>query len=371
MAQQQQQQFAKVYEDGWDDSLDGQEETGELDGAAAATPATVAPKSVAPIVQCAAAPAPALPISPPPAPLPTPAPMAVAAPTPQPPAAAAAQAQKLAPWPARDRAGLYPALFSRSALFQVGRGKRAEGGAGPAPTPKSVACQGEHELTATGPRLSMRDKAVWEFALDRARAAGQIGVEFELSARACALALGATKDRSSETLRRVRESLKRLAATTLAYELSTGEKGSCKLLGTSRRDGKACVVALDPDLGGLLEADFLFATDSRRRVGLPSDLAKWLHDFHSTHEQFDGAFSLQTLRGLCGFEAQEGHFPSQLEAALQAVKQAAPGLLADFQLAKPTAKADSWKASVTRGEEVVNFEMPEREWRKRGRRPNL
>ncbi len=301
------------------------------------------------------------------APKPVPAPSAPAAGQHLPQGTAAQTA--LAAWPARDRVGLYPALFSRSALFQVGRGARVKTAA--PPRPRQVACQGEHELSATGPRLSMRDKAAWEFALDRARGAGLIGAQFELPLRSCALALGATKDRSAATLRRVRESLERLAATTLDYKLSTGEKGSFRLLATAQMRGKVFVAALDPKLGALLEADFLFQSEGKRRRGLGSDMAKWLHDFHSTHEQFDGAFALDTLRGLCGFEAQEGHFPSQLKAALQAVKEAAPGVLADFQIAKPAAKSGKWKASVTRGEEVVPFEMPEREWRKRRGRPNL
>jgi hypothetical protein len=356
----QKQQFEKIYEDGWDDSP-----AGDAEGSGAREPRSAPLSKVAPLA-LAAVPtsAPALTVAPS-LNVAAPAPAAQTASVPPP------QGQQLAPWPARDRAGLYPALFSRSALFQVGRGKRLKGGEAPAPAPRAVACQGGHELSATGPRLSMRDKAVWEFALDRARAAGQIGVEFELSARACALALGASKDRSSETLRRVRESLDRLATTTLGYELSTGEKGSCKLLASSRRDGKACVVALDPKLGALLEADFLFKLDAPRRAGLGSDLAKWLHDFHSTHEQFDGAFSVETLRGLCGYEAQPGHFSGELQAAMRALAEAAPKLLAAFHVAKPSAKAGSWKASVTRGEEVVSYEMPEREWRKRGRRPNL
>lgn len=351
----QKQQFAKIYEDGWDDSKDGQEETGELDGSATATPSTVAPKPVAPTDQCAAAPAPALLISLPPAP------MAVAVPTPQPPAAAAAPAQKLAQWPARDRAGLYPALFSRSALFQVGKGRRDA----PWRATRTVACQGEHKLEATGPRLSMRDKAVWEFAIDRARAAGQIGEEFELPLRACALALGATKDRSSKTLDRVYASLERLASTTLDFKFATGESGSCKLLARAAMRGKACVVALDPALGALLAADFLFLIDAGRRQKLGSDVAKWLHDFHSTHEQLDGAFLLGTLRKLCGYEGQEGHFSGQLAAALKDAQTSAPGVVAGFQVSKPKAKADAWKVSVVRGDDAASFEMPERAWRAR------
>lgn len=282
------------------------------------------------------------------------------------PAQAAAQGSTVAPqalaaWPPRDRAGLYPSLFSRSALFQVGKGKRDA----PWRPTRKIQCQGEHKLEATGPRLSMRDKAVWEFAIDRARAAGQIGEEFELPLRACALALGATKDRSSKTLDRVYASLERLASTTLDFKFATGESGSCKLLARAAMRGKACVVALDPALGALLAADFLFLIDAGRRQKLGSDVAKWLHDFHSTHEQLDGAFLLGTLRKLCGYEGQEGHFSGQLVAALKDAKTSAPGVVAGFQVSKPKAKADAWKVSIVRGDDAASFEMPERAWRAR------
>lgn len=269
--------------------------------------------------------------------------------------------QVLAAWPPRDRVGLYPSLFSRSALFQVGKGKRDA----PWRATRTVACQGEHELEATGPRLSTRDKAVWEFAIDSARVAGQIGEEFELPLRACALALGATKDRSSKSLDRVFESLGRLAGTQLNFKFATGESGSCKLLARAAMRGKACVVALDPAFGALLAADFLFKIDTARRRTLGSDVAKWLHDFHSTHEQFDGAFLVGTLRKLCGYEAQEGHFSGRLVAALEDAKALAPGIVAGFEVSKPKAKADAWKLSVARGDDAASFEMPERAWRAR------
>lgn len=269
--------------------------------------------------------------------------------------------QALAAWPPRDRVGLYPSLFSRSALFQVGRGKRGARW----PATRKVACQGEHELEATGPRLSTRDKAVWEFAIDRARAAGQIGEEFELPLRACALALGAKKDRSSKSLDRVFESLERLASTQLDFKFASGESGSCKLLARAAMRGKACVVALDPALGALLAADFLFEIDVARRQKLGSDIAKWLHDFHSTHEQFDGTFLVGTLRELCGYEAQEGHFSGQLVAALNDAKASAPGIVAGFEVSKPKAKAGAWKVSVARGDAAARFEMPERARRAR------
>jgi hypothetical protein len=282
------------------------------------------------------------------------------------PAQAAAQGSTVAPqalaaWPPRDRAGLYPSLFSRSALFQVGKGKRDA----PWRPTRKIQCQGEHALEATGPRLSMRDKAVWEFAIDRARAAGQIGEEFELPLRACALALGAKKDRSSKTLDRVYDSLQRLASTTLDFKFATGESGSCKLLARAAMRGKACVVALDPAIGALLAADFLFMIDAARRQKLGSDVAKWLHDFHSTHEQLDGAFLVGTLRKLCGYEGQEGHFSGQLAAALEDAKTSAPGIVAAFQVSKAKAKADAWKVSVVRGDGAASFEMPERAWRAR------
>lgn len=294
------------------------------------------------------------------------APSAAALPTGPVPATAPAQGsnaagQALAAWPPRHRVGLYPSLFSRSALFQVGKGKRDT----PWRATRTVACQGGHELVATGPRLSMRDKAVWEFALDRARAAGQIGEEFELPLRACALALGATKDRSSKTLDRVFESLERLASTQLDFKFATGESGSCKLLARAAMRGKACVAAFDPALGALLGADFLFKIDAARRRTLGSDIAKWVHDFHSTHEQFDGAFLIGTLRELCGYEAQAGHFSGQLVAALEDAKARAPGIVDGFEVSKPKAKADAWKVSIMRGDDAASFEMPERAWRAR------
>ena len=262
----------------------------------------------------------------------------------------------LADWPRKHRAGLYPALFSRSALFQVGRGMAAGVGK------RKVECQGDNDLFATGPRLSMRDKAVWERAHDQARANGDIGCEFELSLRAMAKALGAKDGRSGPTLRRLFDSLVRLADTALEFELTSGASGACKLLKVAAMRDEACVVSLDPDLGALLSADYLFELDIVRRQTLKLDLSKWLHDFHSTHKQFDGAFSLKTLAALCGYEATGGHFSSHLRAALNEAQTVAPGIVEGFNIERISVEAKKWRAAVTRGAEVVKFEMPGREW---------
>lgn len=109
---------------------------------------------------------------------------------------------------------LIPALMSRSALFSAGTG------AGQQAQPERVtACYSPYALRLEGPRLTMRDKAVWECFLRAAFDHGFADEQFVIAPSGIARALG-----GSGTSRGQRASLKALGAWHRRASSTNGTK---------------------------------------------------------------------------------------------------------------------------------------------------
>lgn len=347
------QKFSPTYPDNWDD-MEAEPAAADAPGAVASAAAAAHPvQSVAPSIQAPS-------IQPPAAVAVAVAVAAAATPAPAAPMPKLGAAPVAIPRPEwLDRV---PGLLARSAVFQVGRA-----GAGFERAP--LACYGNgYSAIFEGPRLGMRDKRIWEVALRAAKDEGFAGAEFSLSASAIAKAIGA-RDSGLE-LRRIADALSRLAAARIEYAVPGGGGGSAALLGSARKASSGWRVSMDPGLIPLLGEDKQFRMDVPRRERLSSDLAKWMHDFMSTHESgFEVGFSLAKLAELCGWRGEAGHFPSSLQEALAELVQLCPELVAGFEIKRARRESRTWRARVDKGAESECFEVPAKRARAKADKP--
>lgn len=255
--------------------------------------------------------------------------------------------------------GRFPGLFARSAIFGVG-----QVGAEPDMLGSELACYGEgYCVIYDGPRLGMRDKRVWEIALRAAKAEGFAGGEIALSASDIAKELGISD--SGPDLTRVAESLKRLARAKIAYRVP-GATGIANMLGSARKASSGWRISIDPGLVPALDWDGQFLMNTIRRERLSSDLARWLHDFVSTHAAgFQAGFKLSELADLCAWRAQRRRFPAALEQALAELSMKCPELVVGFEIQRKKRSSESWRARVDRGLEKESFRTPAKERRPR------
>lgn len=306
------------------------------------------------------APAPALPsaalLSMParaPAPTPTPA----AAPTPAPIATAQPIASERFGWvsiPHRKNPMNFPGFIARSAMFRASSSHDAFD----QPTKvKAAGCS----LTLSGPRLGMRDKHVWETAIQVAKErAANVGDAFQIELRDFARRMGMA-NRNCRALDSIWESLERLALARVEFEIaaSKGAGSPCKgigsLLATAFRSEGRILLRLNPDFAlPALLGDKQFLFDQARRAKLPTSLAQWAHDYFSTHKTAP-EIDLLYLRGLCGYDGPERNFPGKLRGAMESLVETAPELIASFEIADTDRCSDSWKLTVAFGAEKPSF----------------
>lgn len=255
---------------------------------------------------------------------------------------------------------LFPAIFSRSALFRV------SGADDPARAPNAsdpavvVEAQGGVNLRLKGPWPRMRDKAVWEVALEMAKASPDAAAPIPVSLSQFAARLGYA-DKGSDNLEWIWTSLRRLSFCQVEFDLpsSPGPRLVGKLLAAARETQFGKEIEIAPAFAArLLDEDFQFAIDRSRRATLSTALARWLHDFLSTHSSQSRPFDVPYLRALCGYGGEKKRFPSELEIALGELARKAPGILASYAFAKPTRSSDGWTVSLVCGAEKRRFEQP-------------
>lgn len=255
---------------------------------------------------------------------------------------------------------LFPALFCRSALFRVsGADDPATEPDGTAPA-IAIAAQGGVDMMLRGPWPRMRDKAVWEVALEMAKASPNAAAPIPVNLSQFADRLGYA-DRGSDTLEWIWTSLRRLSHCEVEFDspLSSGPRIVGRLLGAAREAPSGKEIEIDSALAPrLLSEDFQFAIDRERRATLSTSLARWLHDFLSTHSSQSRPFGVPYLRTLCGYGGENKRFPRELERALSELVQKAPELLARYLFEKPTRSSDGWTVFLTCGEEKRRFEQP-------------
>lgn len=273
------------------------------------------------------------------------------APPEQPSTATASAATPPIALPLRSKPDQYPAFMARGALFSA-----SKHGA-PLPQSAPLKAQGSYALRASGPRLSMRDKAAWEAAMQVAKECEDASQDIPISLADLARRMGA-QEANGAAYASIRASLDRLAQTDVEVTLN-GRVHAGKLLAMAQVKGRACFIRLDLPLSlAILEDDFQFKINSVRRRSLNSSLAQWLHDFVSTHSAYGGKLTVAYLRELCGFEGQAKRFPSLLSAALLELAAKAPELVAGHAFNKVGQSSDKWELNIQRGSEAPSFSRP-------------
>ena len=254
------------------------------------------------------------------------------------------------PIPFKDKPGHYPALFHRSTLFGVARADAAS-----IRTGEGVKAQGEYDLVASGPRLTLHDKSVWEALVDIAKEqdhdlAKPLRTSLSEVARRCG-----AKFTGSRVTKAVSDGIQRMCMTSLTVRLGGAGIVSGRLLAGFTSDSHGTSIHFDPGLAtALLGSDLNFKIDAARRRSLDTALAQWLHDFISTHGE-GRSITLGYLRELAGFEANAKRFPANLNAAILDLKEHAPGLVLGFSITKSTRSSDHWTLSIQRGPEAPSF----------------
>lgn len=255
--------------------------------------------------------------------------------------------------PHKDRPRNFPGFIARSAMFRASNTNEYFA------QPTHVRAQG-CKLMLSGPKLGMRDKLVWETAIQIAKErAANIGEPFEIELRDFARRMGST-NHCGRALASIWESLERLTRCRVEFEIGDACKGIGSLISTALRSEGRLYLRLNPDfvLPALLgDKQFLF--DQSRRRALPFALSQWLHDFFSTHKQSKD-MDLLYLRELCGYDGSPRNFPGRLRSAMEALVAAAPGLVASFEIEDTGRCSDGWKLRVVLGHEKPSFLQAER-----------
>ena len=263
----------------------------------------------------------------------------------------------------------FPSLTARSSLFCASR-------IGSYNTDDSknetieLKCQGA-SLTYNGPRLDMHDKLVWETAVQIAKdRKAPVGTTFNISLRDFAARMG-WKNPSGTNLKWIWTSIKRLSRAHLEYKATPKDhkqsddnpdnssiEGVGNLIAGAQRRGDSYSIQICEHFSKFaFELDKQFLIQIKRRETLDGLLAKWLHDFLSTHTK-EQEFDICYLRELSGFTGRQKDFPTKLKLALEELKNNIPGLVANFDIQKTGKNSDDWKVIVHRGDEKPQFLLP-------------
>ena len=255
--------------------------------------------------------------------------------------------------PHRKLPNHFPAFMSRSALFKAGRSSTNLADSTELPAQGYV-------LRVQGPRLTMRDKQVWETAIQIAKeSADDLSSSFEIGLRDFARRMGST-DFNGKALAAIWASLQRLAEARIQFSIPGSCSGVGSMLSTAVKQGSRCYVRLNPDFAlAALAGDKQFKIHRDRRSKLAQALAQWLHDFFSTHS-VSRDLDLKYLRNLCGFDGRKRNFPEKLRLAMAELCAAAPELIASFSVEEIGWDGDAWILKVVKGSESPEFKLGER-----------
>lgn len=256
------------------------------------------------------------------------------------------------PFPLRDKPEYFPAFIARSAMFKAGRAKAKETTDG-----LHIEAQSGYHLSITGPRLTMRDKQVWEVAIQIAKeTSSDMCQAYEISLTDFARRMGLS-DRSAKTLTPIWSSLRKLCVVRIAFKLPSGHEGDGSLLATAAKVDDRFYLRVNPDFTWrALALDDQFRIQSARRCTLSTSVAQWLHDFLSTHTT-NIDFTVDYLRKLCGYTGPLRNFPKVLREALDELVSKVPVLVEAYAIDDSLRSSDRWIVRLTRGPEKPQFVM--------------
>jgi hypothetical protein len=166
------------------------------------------------------------------------------------------------------------------------------------------------------------------------------------------------QDTSHETLDGVWQRIKRLTRANIEFSLAGGGTKVGNLIdGAEHYPGRGYWIRMDV---GLTEAflmdDHQFRIQIARRESLSGALAKWLHDFLSTHEP--RSYTLPYLRQLSGYGGKKCEFPRDLRKALAELTKKIPQLARSFRIIQTGRDSDGWTVEIERGAEKPKFLAP-------------
>lgn len=216
-----------------------------------------------------------------------------------------------------------PDICLRSALFGVvrpGRRKFLKN--------ELLASQEGYEVRYTGERLDQGDLDVWQQVVHLCRDE-LMGTRAPISLYSILKAIGRNTGKSDYQW--LKQSLTRLRAH--AVQLRSGSRlyvGGLIDDWHLDEDTGAAYVRINPMLGRFFETDQYTLIDFQRRLSIGTQLARWLHDYYSTHAK-PYPVKVDTLRRLCGSETSAlREFRRNLRSALNELVQA--GLLLTWEI---------------------------------------
>ncbi len=250
--------------------------------------------------------------------------------------------------PHKRKLSHFPAFVSRSAMF---RASSSDGSHGPSTPVKAQGCV----LKVSGPKLDMRDKLVWETAVQLAKERAEDAWKpFEIELRDFARRMG-SKAFGGRNLKAIGASLARLAKCRVDFEIGESCKGVGALVATFAEEQGRFYIRMNPDfVVPALMGDKQFLMNRDRRAKLASGLAQWLHDFFSTHAQAR-AMDLGYLRELSGCDTPARNFPARLRKAMRQLEAAAPEVVSGFEVKKVGRRSARWILAITKGGEKPSF----------------
>jgi hypothetical protein len=260
------------------------------------------------------------------------------------------------PFPFSNKPDHFPAFFARSALFRTARGTR------PADREKTsefveVPAAG-CDLLADGPSLSIEDKRVYESVVRIAkRSIHDLNDPLTTSLRDLASEMG-MKGQGGRSLGWVADSLVRIGECDLKYRLMDRIPRQGKMFASVAISPSGVSLEFDPQF--ILPAfgiDKQFRIDTARRLKLAHPLARWLHDYLSTHS-VAADLTVGYLRGMCGYGARSSSFPQRLNDAMQELASHAPEIAFSHKLLRTGRSSDLWALQYVRGVEGPDFFNP-------------
>lgn len=263
------------------------------------------------------------------------------------------------PFPFGGKVAHFPAFASRGPLFRIGFASNAQPMASEEFVP--IKHQGRRKIEFSGQRLTIHDKGVWEAVVDIAKPTKQgIGGTHQIGLAEIARRVG-KKDDGGTTMNWIFDRLTRLANGKLRIALDDGTFHTGSLIRSLIRDKGNVSIRFDKTLMLIAFGQELqFRHNAARRSLLGTSLAKWLHDFYSSHTD-PIEFDLKYIRERCGYAGQAKHFPAQLIAAMEDIRARAPEVIKSYKIDSQRKKSDFWKLSVVKGDESPSFDDPEAE----------
>lgn len=187
----------------------------------------------------------------------------------------------------------------------------------------------QYKIMYRGEILNQADAEVWQMAVHDARKAAMIGVPVDFSLNAWCRTLNRTVN-DPRTNQSIINSMTRLqGAVLIVDDQEQGTVDTVNLIERFWRDTKTgrCTYTIHPKLGQYLRHDAT-EVDLWRKARLRTALAKWMHDFYSTHSD-PIPLPLAQLHTLSGSNSEMRNFRPRVREAIEELQACDPPLFAN------------------------------------------